>query len=129
MGARRRRSGRLGQSSQGELHTRRPTATASRWRRIRREPLASGFSLTPPSPPVGEVSPPRAAKPVTADDLVAWGMPRASAFRHFAAAHRSGEYAVTVLERTTSHGARRKVRAVILTAAQIAATQREIASR
>lgn len=78
---------------------------------------------------MGEVSPPRAAKPVTADDLVAWGMPRASAFRHFAAAHRSGEYAVTVLERTTSHGARRKVRAVLLSAAQIAATQREIASR
>lgn len=79
---------------------------------------------------MGEVSPANdALQPVTAADLVAWGMPERSAYRHLGAAHRSGEFATTEVERVTAQGDRRRVRAVLLTAAQIAATQREIAAR
>ena len=66
---------------------------------------------------------------VTAADLAAQGLPRATAYRWHAAALASGDYATATVETRTTAGRRRKVRALVMDAATLQAVRETIAER
>ncbi len=66
---------------------------------------------------------------VTAADLAAQGLPRATAYRWHRLALASGDYATTHVETRTTNGAVRKVRALVMDAATLEAVRETIAGR
>ncbi len=66
---------------------------------------------------------------VTASSLVAAGLPRATAFRWHAAALASGDYPTATLTTTTATGAKRAVRALVLTDEEFVAVRATVAAK